>query len=114
MLLQLLTLMKNLSVLNYPHPLTIAPGSKIWNSKVKFHLLIWSVTRDQRISLPHNLPVKLMFHFLLKALVISRWKHLPIHRDPAKGFYLCLQRSCSSHIKQNGLSPLILQRHWIL
>uniref|UniRef100_A0A0A9FS59 Uncharacterized protein n=1 Tax=Arundo donax TaxID=35708 RepID=A0A0A9FS59_ARUDO len=57
--------------------------------------------------------MKLMFHFLLKALVISRWKTLPSHQDPSKGFYLCLQRPCGSHIKQNGLSPLMSQRHWI-
>ena len=28
------------------------------------------------------------------------------------GFYLCLQRPCGPHIKQNALSPLMSQRHW--
>jgi len=35
----------------------------------KFHLLIWSVTRDQRIRRPHDLSMSLMFHFLLKVHV---------------------------------------------
>ena len=35
----------------------------------KFHFLIWSVMRDQRISLPRDLPVSFMLHFLLKVHV---------------------------------------------